>query len=121
MKHAPFIFHLRRPDWPLPISQASARGARRSASLVKLRETGGIETTPFLAGRLTVGRRKLLCNLGRVRQRTVAGSIWLRGEAADGSSGGSRNSVAPSSGLESVMVEGLPRAETAKSSSNSSP
>lgn len=41
--------------------------------------------------------------------------------AADGSSGGSRNSAAPSSALESVMVEGLPRAETAKSSSNSSP
>lgn len=80
MKHAPFIFHLRRPDRPLPINGASACGARRSASLVKLRETGGIETTPFLAGRLTVGRRKLLCNLGRVRQRTVAGSIWLRRE-----------------------------------------
>lgn len=41
--------------------------------------------------------------------------------AADGSSGGSTKSVVPSSAFESVMLEGLPRAETAKSSSNSSP
>ena len=39
---------------------------------------------------------------------------------ADRSSGGSRNSAVPSP-VESVMVGGLPRAETAKSSSNSSP
>lgn len=63
MKHAPFIFHLRRPHWPgLSINRTSARGAR----LVKLGETGGIETTPFLAGRLAVCRRKLLCDLRRV-------------------------------------------------------
>jgi hypothetical protein len=75
MKHAPFIFHLRGPYWPrLSIRRASARG-------VKLRETGGIKTTPFLAGRLAVGRRKLLCDLGRVRQRgAVVGSIWPRGQ-----------------------------------------
>lgn len=42
-------------------------------------------------------------------------------EAAEGSSGGSIKSVVPSSAFESVMLEGLPRAETAKSSSNSSP
>lgn len=42
-------------------------------------------------------------------------------EATDGSSGGSIKSVVPSSALESVMLEGLPRAETPKSSSNSSP
>ena len=42
-------------------------------------------------------------------------------EAADGSSGGSMKSVVPSSGFESVMLEGLPRPETTKSSSNSSP
>lgn len=40
--------------------------------------------------------------------------------AADGSSDGSIKSVVPSA-FESVMLEGLPRAETAKSSSNSSP
>jgi hypothetical protein len=78
MEHAPFIFHLRGPYWPrLSIRRASARGAR----LVKLCETGGIKTTPFLAGRLTVGRRKLLCDLGRVGQRgAVAGCVWLRGQ-----------------------------------------
>jgi hypothetical protein len=78
MKHAPFIFHLRGPYRPrLSISRASARGAR----LVKLCETGGIETTPFLAGRLAVGRRKLLCDQGRVGQRgTVGVSVWLRGQ-----------------------------------------
>lgn len=41
--------------------------------------------------------------------------------AAGGSSGGSMKSTVPSSAFESVMLEGLPRAETAKSSSNSSP
>ncbi len=41
--------------------------------------------------------------------------------ASDGSSGGSINSVEPSSAFESVILEALPRAETAKSSSNSSP
>ena len=39
----------------------------------------------------------------------------------DRSSGGSISSAVPSSATESVMAEELPRAETAKSSSNSSP
>ncbi len=56
MNHAPFILHLRGPDWPLSIGRVGARGARLSAGLVKLRETGGIKTTPFLAGRLAIGR-----------------------------------------------------------------
>jgi hypothetical protein len=40
---------------------------------------------------------------------------------ADTSSGGSMNSPGVPSPAESVIVEGLPRTETAKSSSNSSP
>jgi hypothetical protein len=82
MKHAPFIFHLRGPYRPR--LSVSRRASARRARLVKLCETGGIETTPFLAGRLAVGRRKLLCDLGRVGQRVVVvgrgSSIWLRGQ-----------------------------------------
>jgi hypothetical protein len=43
------------------------------------------------------------------------------GATRDTSSGGSISSAVSPSARESVMVAGLPRAETAKSSSNSSP
>jgi len=43
------------------------------------------------------------------------------GTTRDRSSGGSISSAVSSSAAASVKVEGLPRAETAKSSSNSSP
>jgi len=87
-KHAPFIFHLGRPDWSRQsIRRAgSARGARRSAGLGELCETSGVETTPFLAGRLTIRRGKLLSYLGRVGQRvrgavgSTRSSVWSWGQ-----------------------------------------
>jgi hypothetical protein len=67
-----------------------------------------------LGGSASVFIRGFESNVGMGCGTSVSGT-------ADESSGGSIKSVVPSSGFESVMLEGLPRAETAKSSSNSSP
>jgi len=58
---------------------------------------------------------------GGLESKVGMGCAASASPRADRSSGGSMNSAAPSSAAESVMAEGLPRVETAKSSSNSSP